>query len=126
VIGTIARVRTVDDWKVVLRDALREAMRARDTVAVAALRETLAAIDNAEAADPSAAPRAEAGPIAGAVAGLGAGEVPRRQLGADDVAAIVAREIGERRAAAATFAALGRADDARRLERQADLLAALG
>jgi uncharacterized protein YqeY len=85
----------------------------------------LAATDNAEAADPSAAPPAEAGPIAGAVAGLGAGEVPRRQLGTDDVALIVEREIGERCEAATTFASLGRGDDARRLGRQVEILRSL-
>lgn len=51
-------------------------MRERQADAVAALRETLAAIDNAEAIDASAAPPVQHGVIAGGVAGLGAGEVP--------------------------------------------------
>jgi hypothetical protein len=118
-------MRTVDEWKQVLRGALRTAMQARATETVAVLRETLAAIDNAEAADPSAAPAIEDGVIAGGVAGLGAGEVPRRALDPAAVAAILEREIGERRDAAAHYVALGRLDEAAALERQIAALAAL-
>jgi hypothetical protein len=60
-------------------------MKARDTVAVKALRSALSAIDNAEAADPADADDVQLGVIAGGVAGLGAGEVARRQLSADEV-----------------------------------------
>src|SRR5215468_5150160 len=105
-------MRSTDEWRDVLRTALREAVRERRADAVAVLRETLAAIDNAEAADTSAAPPAQHGVIAGGVAGLGAGEVPRRQLSAAAVSAIVGREIQERRHAAAAYAALGRHDEA--------------
>jgi len=119
-------VRSVEEWKRVLREALRDALRARQTHAVAVLRETLAAIDNAEAADTSAAPPVQHGVIAGGVPGLGAGEVPRRVLGAEAVAAIVAREIEERRAAAATYEAMGRRDEASALRLQADVLVGLG
>jgi uncharacterized protein len=118
-------LRTVEQWKTVLREALRASLHQRQADAVAALRETLAAIDNAEAADASAAPPVQAGVIAGGVAGLGAGEVPRRRLGPEEVAAIVAREIRERREAAATYAGLGRHDEATKLKQQADLLAGL-
>jgi uncharacterized protein len=118
-------VREVAAWKGVLRGALREAMRGQQVEVVAVLRETLAAIDNAEAADVSAAPPVEQGVIAGGVAGLGAGEVARRVLGAEEVAAIVAREIRERQEAAARYAALGRAEEASRLRRQIDVLVAL-
>lgn len=48
--------RTTDEWRRDLRNALREAMRERRADAIAVLRETLAAIDNAEAVDPGAAP----------------------------------------------------------------------
>ena len=119
-------MRTVDEWKTVLRDALRAATRARNLDAVGVLRETLAAIDNAEAADPSAAPPVGHGAFANSAEGLGAGEVARRVLSPADVAALVDRELAERRAAAAQYAGLGRHDDAARLQRQIDELERLG
>jgi uncharacterized protein len=119
------RMRNVQEWKTVLRAALREAIRSRDLLVVAVFRETLAAIDNAEAADASAAPPLEHGVIAGGVAGLGAGEVPRRSLSTQEVTAIVEREIQERREAAASYLALGRADEASRLRLQIDALVSL-
>jgi hypothetical protein len=118
-------VRSVEEWKIVLRAALQEARRTRQAHAVAVIRETLAAIDNAEAADSSAAPPVQHGAIAGGVAGLGAGEVPRRMLSAEAVTAIVEREIQERRDAATTYSALGRHDEANTLRLQLDVLVAL-
>jgi uncharacterized protein len=118
-------LRSVEAVKDLLRTALREALRARQVEAVAAFREVLAALDNAEAADVSAAPPVQSGVIAGGVAGLGAGEVPRRVLSAEAVTAIVAREIRERRDAATAYAALGQQEEARRLNAQAEVLAAL-
>lgn len=119
------QLRSVDEWKQVLRTALREAVRLRQMPAVAVIRETLAAIDNAEAADLTAAPPVQHGVIAGGVAGLGAGEVPRRTLSAEAVLAIVEREVQERRDAATTYSALGRQDDARALRLQLDVLVSL-
>src|SRR5688500_8633637 len=101
-------------------------MQARASETVAVLRELLAAIDNAEAADPSAAPPVEHGVIAGGVAGLGAGEVPRRALDPAAVATIVEREIREREEAAARYVELGRRDQAEALQRQIATLTALG
>lgn len=118
-------MRTVDEWKTLLRTALRDAQRARDGEAMAVLREALATIDNAEAPDVSHAPSGDTGPIAGAVQGLGAGEIARRVLGPDEVTAIIAREMTERRDAAATYVALGRPAEAETLERQARVLEAL-
>jgi uncharacterized protein len=118
-------MRSVAAWKSVLRYALRDAQRARRASAVAVLRETLAAIDNAEAADLSAAPPAQHGVIAGGVAGLGAGEVARRVLTAQEVAALIEREIQERQAAAAIYEAHGRSKEADALRSQIDLLVAL-
>lgn len=118
-------MRSVDGWRRVLRDALRDAQRARHTTAVAVLRETLAAIDNAEAADPSATPPVQPGVIAGGVAGLGAGEVARRVLSPAEMAALIEREIQERKAAAETYAALGRHEEANALRAQVELLVAL-
>lgn len=105
-------VSSVDAWKAALRVALRDALRARQPDAVAVMRSTLAAIENAEAADPGAAPAVEPGVIAGGVAGLGAGDVARRQLTPQDVAAVVERELAELRDAAASYLTLGRADEA--------------
>ena len=58
------------------------------------------------------------------MAGLGAGEVPRRSLSAQEVG-IVEREIQERREAAASYLALGRPDEARTLRLQLDALVSL-
>ena len=107
-----------------LRQALTAALRARDGVAVSALRSALAAIENAGAVDPAQAPQADSGPIAGAVAGLGAGEVPRRSLGPDELRALVGAEVEHRRTAAREYAELGRPDHADRLRAEADVLAA--
>ena len=119
-------MKTADDWRTTLRAALKVSMRSRQSDTVAALRETLAAIDNAEAVAQSAAPAVQQGVIAGGVAGLGAGEVPRRALSPEEVQAVIDRELNERRAAAAAYAALGRHDEAERLNRQLEVLAALG
>jgi uncharacterized protein YqeY len=118
-------MRTVEEWRQVLRDALKQAMKQRQAHSVAALRETIAAIDNAEAASLDQAPAAQEGVIAGGVAGLGAGEVPRKALSPEEVAKLIEREIAERRSEAATWAGLGRHDDAERLATQADLIASL-
>ena len=119
-------MRTIDEWKRALRSALTNALRARQADAVAAIRETLAALDNAEAADSSAAPAVQAGIIAGGVKGLGAGDVPRRALSPAEAAAIVERELEERRRAASDYAALGQAAAAERMRRQVEVLSALG
>jgi uncharacterized protein YqeY len=83
------------------RTWLREAVRSRDTVTVSALRSLLGAIGNAEAVSvPSdVGPAGSSEHIAGAVVGVGAAEVSRRQLTDDDVATIVRAEIAERRSA---------------------------
>lgn len=83
------------------RTWLREAVRSHDTVTVSALRSLLGAIGNAEAvpvaADAAATSSSER--IAGAALGVGAAEVPRRELTDGDVADIVHAEIAERRSA---------------------------
>lgn len=119
-------MRTVDEWKALLRSAIKEAMRRREGNAVAVLRETLSAIDNAEAVATQEGPTtAGDGVIAGAVAGLGAGEVQRRALSVEEVAAVIARELEERREAAATYEKLGRPEEAERLREQVRLLESL-
>jgi uncharacterized protein YqeY len=111
-----------DRFRTALRRALRAAMKERDTVAVSALRSLMSEIDHAEAVDPTFAPPAEAGRIAGGVRGLGAGEVPRRVLDEGDVRRVVDHVIAERQAAATQFEAMGREDDARRLRAEAEVL----
>jgi len=106
-----------------LHRALRDAMRARDRVAASALRSALAALDNAGAVPPGPAPVAASGPhFAGAVAGLGAGEVPRRGLAAGEAEQIVRTEIAEREAAAAGYEGAGHGEQARRLRHEAGIL----
>ena len=116
-------MKSVDETKTALRTALKEAMRARNPESISVLREALAAIDNAEAADASAAPAVQAGVIAGGVSGLGAGEVARKVLSPEAVAQIIERELKERRDAASTYTNLGRHDEAATLLRQAEVLA---
>jgi uncharacterized protein len=109
-----------------LQTALRAALKARDTAAVAALRSALAAIGNAEAL-PAAAPevRRSSQYLAGSVAGLGAAEATRRTLTVAEIAGIVRTEIAERRTAAAGYEQSGHADRASQLRREADALAAV-
>ncbi len=112
-----------------MRAALRTAQHDRQSHAVTALRETLAALDNAEAVAPGAAPAlsgdAFSGNIAGSVAGLGAAEVPRLALTPEAATAVFERELQERREAQATYAAHGRHEEARALQLQLDVLEAL-
>jgi len=99
-------------------------MRARDKVAVSALRATLAAVDNAEAvpvdATAPSGPAIEQSPV-----GAGATEAVRRELTEREVADIVRAEVAERRHAAAQLTAPAHADRAARLRAEADLLLAL-
>jgi len=108
-----------------LRQALGEALKARDSIAVSALRSALGAIDNASAVPASPAPVAGASSphFAGTAAGLGAAETERRGLTEDEARAIVRAEVTERQAAAADYERAGNMDRAGRLRREADILA---
>ena len=107
-------------------------MKERDTVAASALRSALSAIANAEAVSlpaassgPPARSAAQSSPhFAGAVAGLGAAEVSRREVTEDESAAIAAAEAADRRAAARDYQAAGHADRADRLRREAQAIEA--
>ncbi len=104
------------------RDELRDhLLRSRDPVATAALRSALSALSNATAVAVPAGPGAAAGSehVAGGVVGLGAAEVPRRELTAAETAAVLAAEIAERRAAASAYPPAAAA----RLHAEADVLA---
>jgi uncharacterized protein YqeY len=118
-----------------LQVALRAALRQRDMVAASALRSALAAIGNAEAVGVAEAAAADAGGgaraagacsehVAGAVAGLGAAEVARRELSEAELARIVAAEVADRVAAADGYEQAGHADRADYLRREADVLRA--
>ena len=110
----------VDEWAADglrgrLRNALRVAMKQRDSATVAALRAALSVIDNAEAADLSHAPRAESGLIAGGVAGLGAGEVARRQLSDGQLVEALQDEVARWESTARECERVRRSDDAAQL-----------
>jgi uncharacterized protein YqeY len=118
----VTEIATADEWRSWLREALTSAMRERRVSAIKALRSTLSAIDNAEAVDATEALTPDPGPIAGAVSGLGAGEVARRQLTSDDVRAIIQREIDERLAAALDYERAGREERAGELRAEAAVI----
>lgn len=100
-------------------------MKAKDRIAVSALRSALAAIDDAETVPAAPQPGVEASEhVAGAAAaGIGAADVARKQLTEEEMRAVVAREHRERVAAAMTYAELGRNQDAGRARAEADVLA---
>jgi uncharacterized protein len=100
-------------------------MKGRDSMAIAALRTTLGAIDNAEAVDIPERPIPTGGPIAGAVVGHGAGEAPRRELSEGQIRALVQGEVADRESAAADYERLGRHDEANRLRTESAVLIAL-
>jgi uncharacterized protein YqeY len=108
-----------------LRRDLTIAIRQRDAVAVSALRTALAAIENAEAVHPTGAdvaPRTGPSPVAGSVLGLGAGDVPRRDLTDEDVRRIVRGERAELLAAASVYERRGQAERAERLRAESRVL----
>lgn len=113
-------MRTVDEWKALLRAKLRAALGAKDKPTLTVVRETLAAIENAEAP-----PMTTGGSFAGGAEGFGAGEVERLVLTPDDVLAIVERELAERREAMAEYARLGRHEEAAALKAHVDVLATI-
>jgi uncharacterized protein len=114
----------VHDTRDQLGRALRQALKARDTIAVSALRSALSAIANAEAVEPASPPAGSSEYIAGAVSGPGGGDVPRRTLTDADVAEIVRAEIADRLRAADDYRRSARTERAERLQREASVLTA--
>ncbi len=106
-----------------LRAALKDAMRARDEVARDALRTALGAIDNAEAVAvvDDGAPAVD-GPIAGAVRGVGASEVPRLEVTEAQIADLLREQVVDRRATAEVVEQGGQGEAADRLRAEAELL----
>jgi hypothetical protein len=87
------------------------------------LRSALSAIGNAEAVSiPQAATGVSSSHIAGAVAGLGAGEARRHSLSAAEVDQVIQAEISERLLAARDYEHSGHADRAQRLRSEANAL----
>jgi hypothetical protein len=119
-----------DVLRAALRRGLTNAMKARDSDALAALRTAMAAIDNAEAVPltdtvaPSAMPSASGSRIAGAHAGAGSTEAARRQLTGAELVGILRDQVAEDTREADRYDSLGEADAADRLRRQASALAA--
>lgn len=106
-----------------LRTELRGAMKARDRAAVAALREAIAAISNAETGlvSDSATAQTLSEHVAGAAAAGRAERIVREQT--DDEMAILARAlVAERRAQADHLRELGRPEAADALVAEADAL----
>ena len=113
----------MDDLSTRLRAALTTAMKGRDRAAVTALRAALAAVDNAGAVTRTGdAVAPTEGPIAGAVAGLGAAEATRRAISDDDINALVWAEVTDREEAAAGYDQAGREDHAQQLRDEAAAL----
>lgn len=108
-----------------LQNALRDAMRVRDRTLVAALRSTLAAIANAQAVPQTALTSKASAHIAGATAGVGAAEAPRRDLSEDEVRDIVAREVQELGAHASHLDDAGRGAQVAEVRRASDAMASL-
>ncbi len=108
------------DLRARMASALTDAMRARDRVAVTALRSALSAVANAEAVPVDTLP--SAGAMESAALGAGAADAPRRELTEHDVRAVVVAELAEHDRSAAHLRDAGRPDDAARVTAEADVL----
>lgn len=98
-------------------------MKARDRVAVTALRSTLAALDNAEAvARPASTDERLA--IEESPVGVGTAEVERLVLTPEQVESIVRAEVAERETAAREYEVAGRPERAEQLRTEAAVLSA--
>lgn len=105
-----------------LRSDLLVAIKARDVVAIAALRCALAAIENAQAVDVPAAPHVSGSQyVAGAVSAQGA-EVERRELTDTDKRGLVQSQVDQRTIAAHEYEKLGHQDAADQLRAEAGVL----
>lgn len=107
-----------------MRADLGVAMKARNSRAISALRTAIAAIDNAESVDSTAATAPASTHIAGATIGLGTAEVPRRSLSPAQVHAILRAQIDDRSAEADRYETLGQIEAAEGLRGEAQIVAA--
>jgi uncharacterized protein len=93
-----------EDLRTRLRQQLRVAVRERDRIAVSALRDAIAALDNLEAVQPvDDGTNVSSQYVAGGVVGLGAAEAERRVLDPESQRAILSAEVESRLAAASTY-----------------------
>jgi len=114
------------DLREELRRHLNQAMRDRDRVATAALRDAIAALDNAEAIDPGDDGTSAASEyVAGGIVGLGAAEAERRVLDLVSQRAILRAGIEARLDAAATYEHRGHPARGAQLRVEADVLRAV-
>ncbi len=111
---------SVEEWRATLAAELKAAMKARDKVALAALRSLSARVANAEAVPVDVMPRA--GAVEAAAIGVGVADAERRTLTAADLQALVSDEVAEHEEAARQREALGRIDEATDLRRQAQII----
>jgi len=109
-------------WRDTLRAELLSARKDRDSTRVSALRSALSAIDNAETPDGGGVNSPRSGAIANAVVGLGAAEVPRRELSDAEIRGLLRAEIDERLAAAGDYTTGGRTERADALHAEAQVL----
>ncbi len=113
----------IDAIRATMRHDLVVALKARAADTASALRTALAAIDNAEAVDTSAATEVHHdGPVAGATVGLGSGEVARRVLTVADVQSVVGAVIAEYLVEADRYVSLHQVEAADGLRRRAEVL----
>lgn len=114
---------SAETMKAALRADLKAAMKARQRLEVAAIRGAIAALDNAEAVEiPDKLDETTSAHIAGAKAGLGAGEAARRTLSGADVTALLRAQITSRLEQAASFQQLGHDASAEELRTEAQIL----
>lgn len=109
-----------------LRQDLRAAMKAQQRDEMAALRNLIAAIDNAESVEASSSVQeapSSSEHVAGGVPGVGAGEAVRRALSNRDLQRIIENELWERDAQAERLTLLSRHEEASRLRSEADVIA---
>jgi uncharacterized protein YqeY len=90
---------------------------------MSALRSALSAIDNAETPDAVAVHASASATIAGAVSGLGAAEVARRELSDSQIRDLLRAEVDERLTAARQVTAGGHVERAAALLAEAAVLA---
>ena len=116
----------MSDLRIALRRQLTVALQSRDRVGAAALRSTIAALDNAEAVELSgpgrpgevAAAVTSDAYVAGAVPGLGAAEAERRGLDPDEQRSLVSSQLEAWESAAADYEQRGHGERAALLRQQ--------
>jgi hypothetical protein len=107
--------RPAEAVRTALAAGLKQAMKARDPIAVETLRSLLSALDNASAiARPAGADHYGSGPT----------EAARHEASAEEIAALFTAETAERVAAAADYRQRGQIREAARLDAQIAVIAA--